>query len=298
MSTYSSRIGEFFDFVNERHLIWHRRFQLKKPFPWTDDPILLEYKFTNVYRELDRGTIFLKDGIGEYLNSPAENLFAITAYRMLNNVAFFEWMDHGIPNVRWDMNRFLRKLEQYDSMGKSVFSAAYRVICNTKKGKRRYEEYITVMQDLQANLSAYANTIFNAEDFEDFNARLQFIKHVGPFLAYEIATDLWNIDNRVREMYDAESWANIGPGALVGLSYIFPKEYVKLASQKKSLELVRRLRDEQEEYLAKGFPYWRGKALSLRNIEHSLCEYGKYRKVSDGEGKARPRFTPPILRNV
>ena len=47
---------EFFRTMFERQMIWKRRFLDQKPRPWTDDPILRDYKFTNVYRELDRNS--------------------------------------------------------------------------------------------------------------------------------------------------------------------------------------------------------------------------------------------------
>src|SRR5271165_5772463 len=39
--------------VKERNAIYAAR-QERKPAPWTSDPVLSQYKFTNVFRELDR----------------------------------------------------------------------------------------------------------------------------------------------------------------------------------------------------------------------------------------------------
>ena len=46
----------FFEVMRERMLIWQRRFLEKRPAPWTENTILRDYKFTNVYRELDRNS--------------------------------------------------------------------------------------------------------------------------------------------------------------------------------------------------------------------------------------------------
>ncbi len=46
---------EFMEFVYERHLIYVRR-RDGMPKPWTDDAILQNYRFCNVYRELDTVT--------------------------------------------------------------------------------------------------------------------------------------------------------------------------------------------------------------------------------------------------
>src|SRR5580693_8773694 len=51
----ASELKLFFYFLNERHRIYLNR-KAKKPWPWTKDEILRTYKFTNVYRQLDRVT--------------------------------------------------------------------------------------------------------------------------------------------------------------------------------------------------------------------------------------------------
>jgi len=45
----------FWQFIAERQKVWYRRVVEGRPAPWTDDDILQEYRFTNVYRELDPG---------------------------------------------------------------------------------------------------------------------------------------------------------------------------------------------------------------------------------------------------
>lgn len=53
------RIAEFFEFIYDRQEIWHRRNVLNLPAPWSTDEILRNYRFCNVYRELDGGTLAL-----------------------------------------------------------------------------------------------------------------------------------------------------------------------------------------------------------------------------------------------
>ena len=44
-------IEKFYDWINERHAIYLARVRGDSP-PWTQDPILREYKFTNPFREM------------------------------------------------------------------------------------------------------------------------------------------------------------------------------------------------------------------------------------------------------
>jgi len=56
-------LDDYWYFVCERQNIYWRRVVEKQPAPWTDDPILREYKFTNIERTLDRNTLLMIDEI-------------------------------------------------------------------------------------------------------------------------------------------------------------------------------------------------------------------------------------------
>ena len=54
------RAQAFYDFINEREEVRQRRLA-GFSFPWTDDPILRSYKFTNVHRHHDRTSMELRN---------------------------------------------------------------------------------------------------------------------------------------------------------------------------------------------------------------------------------------------
>lgn len=55
-----AEVRSFFTTMYERQLIWYKRFILKLPRDqWTSDIIFNKYRFTNVYRELDRASQWL-----------------------------------------------------------------------------------------------------------------------------------------------------------------------------------------------------------------------------------------------
>ena len=78
--------AEFFRTMFERQMIWKRRFLDQAPRPWTEDPILRDYKFTNVYRELDRNSqwqirnILLDDSL-----SLTDLVWKMMVFRYFNN---------------------------------------------------------------------------------------------------------------------------------------------------------------------------------------------------------------------
>jgi hypothetical protein len=61
-----NRVDEsvFWYYLNERYSIYLKR-KAGMPKPWTEDPIFLSYKFTNVFREHDRGTTWLRENFLE-----------------------------------------------------------------------------------------------------------------------------------------------------------------------------------------------------------------------------------------
>ena len=61
----------FWKFVNERHRIWlFRDKNPDVPPPWTKDKILSTYKFTNVFRQLDRTTIEFNERMAKLEDLP------------------------------------------------------------------------------------------------------------------------------------------------------------------------------------------------------------------------------------
>ena len=277
-------IKRFFLFCKERHAIWHKRFLLKEPPPWTEDPILRERKFTNIYRELDRGTVYL----WEHAKSlPRDEMyFAVIAFRYLNNWKIFEQIG-GIPSTSADFERIRQQLRQLRDRGISIFSRAYRTICAIPMGAFRVDAYVDLLQRISKNdhVNFLHRAAKDAPTAELFYESFLTLPHVGPFLAYEIYSDIIRLDPEVK--WSEDDFVHIGPGAERGLSYIFKAPY-------DGVEKAKQLRKVQKKYLPTEF-----KELTLRNIEHSLCEWGKLCAIQDETQKTRrPFFFPeptPIL---
>ena len=61
----------------------------KLPPPWTDDSILQQYKFCQVFREEDRTTRWLKKHIREPMRNSSDVLMAVVIFR------WFNWIPTG-----------------------------------------------------------------------------------------------------------------------------------------------------------------------------------------------------------
>ena len=74
---------KFFQYAAERYRIYLRR-QAGEPSPWTEDPILHKYRFTNIFRESDRVTIWFDENVRSDTWSIPDYVFLAVAFRWFN----------------------------------------------------------------------------------------------------------------------------------------------------------------------------------------------------------------------
>jgi hypothetical protein len=76
----------YWQFAAERQEIYQRRLQ-GCPYPWTTDPILSKYRFTNVYRVTDRVSQYLlKNVIYNAQYSKVDLFFRILLFKLFNKI--------------------------------------------------------------------------------------------------------------------------------------------------------------------------------------------------------------------
>lgn len=282
------REKEFFNFIQNRQLIWHKRFILKENPPWTDDKILQKYKIINVYRELDKGSIYIINKLKSVKKREIILLNDIF-YRFFNRYNLYENL--GINTLKKISRDLEIKFENLTKKNLPVFSDAY-LIGGNKTNEPKYCYILNILKNL--NLKNLIRQIDKCKSPEKSLGVIQTIQNVGPFLAYEIWTDLTYF-NFFRQGWTDNDFVNIGPGAEWGLDIIYNKKLPK----KEQLEKIYSLHEKQEEFLNNKLwkkVYYKGAFsnrpfLSLRNIEHSLCEFRKYYNLSSGKGKRR-MFVP------
>lgn len=293
----------FFRFMYDRHLIWYKRFVLKEPPPWTNNKILRDNKFTNIYRELDRGTLWYISHVypqayecwKENLTEAEKSLLYHTVvYRLVNRIETFE--KAGFPIV--DKKRtngiqdWFKVLTQLMRQGVSIFTSAHRTCPTHKPGETRLDVLKESVEHTYKNLDSIWQQVKQAQNLETvFNIFCE-IPNVGPFISYEICCDLMLVKLIPAEWED--SWVNPGPGCKAGLRLIFPD----LKGTRPYQEKIFWLRDRQR-YIFKSlkldFPYFhKDRDLTLRSIEHSLCEFQKYYRCLKG-GRTRVNFKPRDL---
>lgn len=259
-------LKEFLWWMCERQRIWQRRFQRREEPPWTEDPVLQDYHFCNVYRELDRGTQYYLEEIST-AGSEEDIVFNTILYRFFNRPSTYRRLGGFTPVDEFDVDTAVHNLKVLDE---SVFSSAYRVTTHKwAESDSKIENilYGIIRDDLLENWDTYVDSILNADSLVVAFTTVTDIRGIGDFLGYEIVTDL----NYDLLSFSENDFVNVGPGAEGGLEKIFDD------TSKEHIYWVQEKQEELFDLFDLDFPYWSEKPeLTLRDFEHSMCEWRKW----------------------
>lgn len=118
----------YWRFAAERQRVFFARLE-GKPAPWSDDPILNEYKFTNAYRASDRVSQYLiKEVIYGGSSEPEEVFFRIILFKLFNKIETWRLLEAQLGGIHWASYRYRdydRVLSQAMASGNAIYSAAY-----------------------------------------------------------------------------------------------------------------------------------------------------------------------------
>ena len=269
-------IKRFFYYMNERHLMYLKR-QNGDPYPWTDDKILTEYSFCNVYRELDRVTVWIRENWREPYATHSNLPFAMAVARQIN------WPDTleeiGFPET-WEPEKVKAIMQARKDRGEKVYTGAY-MLTGTLGGtkiEQTVDKILTPLYNKKPSIMGYSLE-------ETWKQYLGYAGFSG-FMAYEVVTDL----RHTKHLYKAEdimTWANPGPGAKRGLNRIHLRELEQTVTKQQ-------LNFEMQQLLQYSPDYLEGhmQPLEMRDIEHCLCEFDKYERVRLGQGRPRAKYKP------
>ena len=282
----SDALAAFLLFVLERQKVWVNKKRGTEPF--TKNQVIAKKWFTNMYRELDRGTIYfrremirttLKDHVVSLEIEESvvkEILFKSILYRLINKVETFKEYG-GIPSPS-SLSKFLLYLQERKENGVIIFTAAHQ--------NMGFARLTKTLEYVKKNISSLTSDVIVGAQRRSSKSCFKTvlsIPNVGDFFAWQILTDL--LECRVLGELTDNQWAALGPGAKNGLRKIFP-----LSTTRGELRYTRLVRDlcahsgpaSGFQALGLSFPAFLDKALSLKNVEHALCEYDKYFRSARG----------------
>tara|TARA_R110000782_G_scaffold73625_2_gene147359 strand:+ start:51 stop:881 length:831 start_codon:yes stop_codon:yes gene_type:complete len=265
----------FFDFLNERHLIYLKKLRGEN-HPWTDDPILYKYKFTNVFRENDRTTVWFRENVREPMRLEPEVGLATIIFRWFNLINSGQILLEEDLYRNWDSKHCYEVLEKENQW----VTGAY--IIKTPNGMNKLEGVCYCIDQIVNDGNKFMDSIYEARhSLQKLWEVLMPYPFMGPFMAYEVVTD-WRHTWVGETAEDIMTWGNPGPGAKRGLNRIHGRPVDKNIKSIINIQEMQELLDISPEWLHGQVPN-----LEMRDIEHTLCEFDKYERVRNGEGKPR-----------
>lgn len=269
--------------INERELMRIHKDSGMEP-PWSQNFVMSQVRYCNVRREDDLATRWIKKNWRDpNADSPLLTLGMATA-RMINwpptlNVIMFPsenftgWAESAKKQIRAgqaDMHK--------------MWTSAYTI--STCGRAMRKEDY--VLDHVLAQVAAMSWD-FSGDNLEDGYQKLRRVDGLGSFLAAQVVADLKNTPGHpLADAEDFWSWSAPGPGSVRGLQ-AFYRGLWRGRPITASLypHIVRECYDLTTPLLAN----YVGR-LHMQDFQNCLCEFSKYIRMKEGDGRARNSYTP------
>lgn len=265
-------------FAAERHAIYERR--LSDPEgPWTDDPILGTYRFTNAYRAADRVSQYL---IGEVQygqgrsQAPAELFFRTLLFKIFNKIETWKLIEAQVGPVSWqsvDLTAVDTLLEAAMGRGERIYSAAYIMPAPQLGRTRKHSNHLALLERMMND--GLPARVERSRSLAEVYELLRPYPGLGPFLTFQYAIDL-NYSNLLD--FSEADFVVAGPGALDGVAKCFEDTGGRSAT-----EVIEYMADVQDrEFAERGIDFKGlfGRKLQLIDCQNIFCEISKYARVA------------------
>lgn len=276
-------LDELLHWIREREHIRINKNVMKKPPPWTNDPILRNNRFCNVRREDDKVTkwIWKFYGLGGGdSDTPREHIqTALTVARMVNWPETLERL--GYPTVGWTPEYREHFMEVFSEMryeGKKAWTGAYMVTGGFSKGGEFKEQIIARVLDGAATRPriVHGDSLHSAAD-------KIATPGIGDFLSAQIIADLkWtSLLNTADDWY---TWCAPGPGSIMGLNFLFDRPRTHYVPNDRFIDEVNQVRG----FIQKEA----GLLLCAQNTQNCLCELSKYIRAKYFNERLKNSYSP------
>jgi alpha-glutamyl/putrescinyl thymine pyrophosphorylase clade 1 len=285
----------YWRFASERQHIYGARTRGESG-PWTTDPILSRFRFTNCYRATDRVSQFLIHRVSYAGDqSPVEIVFRTLLFKLFNRIETWELLESEIGRLAW--NTF--DLEEYDGVlsdafasGRRLYSAAYVIPPPAFGASRKHTNHLRLLQFMMTD--GVTKRLADADDMAEAFTILRSYPSMGNFLAFQMLIDL-NYSTALA--FDEMDYVVAGPGARDGIQKCFGVD-----SRGIEAEIIRYMSESQTENferLGLAFLGLYGRPLQLIDCQNLFCEVDKYARVAhpeilgtSGRSRIKQSFTP------
>lgn len=295
----------FMSFLKERYKIHVKKDVMFEEPPWTEDSVLRYYKFTNIRREHDRETKWLIKNIADnsWL-SYRQKLLNIILFRMFNKHETLEII--GAPfkfEGVWECKTIVGRFKLYLENNKDFipFSNAFLASGMKRILKQEFPKHKSFVPGLpiwkmkQLNESEFFTNLKFCKNQNEVYQLLRNINAIGDFLAYQIFVDFTYIKNFP---FSENEFTIAGIGCKRGLDYLFlDKDGMSYE------ECIFWLRDNWKNFKKRDGVFFDpekemidlkhyDRVMNVMSLENCFCEFGKYVKTLNKEGRPRSKYKP------
>lgn len=272
------RLDLYFYWIHERETIRLNKEVERNPQPWTDDPILQKFKFCQVFREEDRTTRWFKRHIRNPWRDDPEVLMATVIFRWFNFIETGRTLIRHNLHIEWDRKKAIEEITKQDKW----VTGAY--IVKTPNRMDKVTGVAECISHMWSDREKLVERILATKSLEKSWEILRDYPYMGPFMAYEVITDLRHT-YLLQDAEDILTWANAGPGAMRGLNRLAGRDLDFCRRTHPWNDEMRNLWEISRERLNPNLIDLN--RFEMREIEGGLCEFDKYSRILNEEGRTR-----------
>lgn len=247
------------------------------PWPWSADPILIEYKFCNVFRAADRVSQYMIRDVAyrDDDSTPKDRLFQIVAFRTFSNIRTWDGVTEHLgrsPRIEDLSNgRFEEALNLIRERNGGLYTGAF-ILCATNAYGRslKHLNHVELFKDMFVE-SDLGGRLLSAKSLEEVYGLLHGFPLMGDFMSYQTAIDL-NYSAHIN--FSEDDFTQPGPGAVRGIKKVFT-DLGGLTPQEVIMWMVEH---QEEEFARLGYEFnglW-GRRLHAIDAQGLFCETDKY----------------------
>ncbi|MGB1697350.1 MAG: nucleotide kinase domain-containing protein [Thermoplasmatota archaeon] len=277
-------------FASERQKIFNARAENLRG-PWTEDPILQQYKFCNVFRASDRVSQYMiRDVCYDEYDSIEDQVFNTLAFRFFSKPETWNKLKAKLGGQiklqHLESGEFENELGRLKRTGQTMYTSAF-ILCATKAygHSEKFRNHVELFKHMFLD-NGLGKELPSKQSLESIVETLREYPLMGDFMSYQVAIDL----NYLPQINFSENdYVVAGPGALRGIRKAFPD-----VSPKDSVNVIRHMVESQDEKFEEfGYEFqglW-GRKLHAIDCQGLFCELDKYTREAMPELKsARKRI--------
>ena len=256
--------------------------------PWSDDPILREYRFTNVYRAADRVSQYLIQKViydTAVPDDPENVVFRVLLFKLFNRISTWRTLEQELGTIEWRTFNFSHYCRVLDATAKDgpIYSAAY-LMPPPKLGERyKHHNHLRLLEQIVHD--GFPRLVASSKTLTAIYERLIKYPSVGRFLGFQYTVDM----NYTPLMSASENqFVVAGPGACDGIRKCFGPEASGIEPG-----VIRYMVEHQDFHFARlklEFDGLFGRSLHLIDCQNLFCEvdpFGGIRYRDSGEPLTR-----------